>query len=317
MNILLTGSSGFIGKALVPALKIIGSVRCSVRSGKKENIVKSSDLYIIDDINSDTDWGNAIAGVDVVVHAAARAQVFHEANELKEFRKINVDGTLNLARQAARAGVKRFVFVSSVKVNGESTLPYYSFTENDMPKPLDIYGISKHEAELELLKLSVDTKMEVVIVRPPLVYGSGVKGNFANMCNWLRRGIPLPLGAVKNQRSLVALDNLVDFISLCVDYNISPKAANQVFLISDGVDVSTTQLLEKVAQAQGCSARLLPVPVSLMKWGARMLGKGEEANRLLGNLQVDSRKARDWLGWQPVITMEEQLEKMFSSTKDK
>lgn len=320
MKIILTGATGFVGGALLNELirKNENCLRAVVRRNVVDWPVAVKQL-VVPDYSSSYILDGEFLGVNVVIHAAARVHVGSNfaGDDLEEFRSINVNGTLDLAERAADAGVRRFIFISSIKVNGEYTLKNNKFTEKSIPMPSDAYGISKYEAEVELLKLAKETGMEVVVVRPPLVYGPGVKGNFANMCNWLRRGIPLPLGAVQNQRSLVALDNLVDFVLLCADYNRSPKAANQVFLISDGVDVSTTQLLKKVGQAQGCSSRLLPVPVSLMKWGARMLGKGEQANRLLGNLQVDSRKARDWLGWQPVVTMEEQLEKMFSSNKDK
>ena len=181
------------------------------------------------------------------------------------------------------------------------------FGEKDTPNPQEPYAISKYEAEQGLMALAKETGMEVVLIRPPLVYGPGVKANFASMINWLRRGVPLPLGVINNKRTFVALDNLVSFIALCGDRSQSPKAANQVFSISDGEDVSTTQLLRKVADALGKEPYLLPVPVGLMIFAARLIGKGDVANRLFGSLQVDSSKARDLLGWQPVITMDEQL----------
>jgi nucleoside-diphosphate-sugar epimerase len=222
------------------------------------------------------------------------------ADPLTAFRAVNVDGTLNLVRQAATAGVKRFVFISSVKVNGELTQPGRAFTETDAAAPQDAYGQSKHEAEQGLRQLAADTGMEVVIIRPPLVYGPGVKANFAALMRAVQRGWPLPLGAVHNQRSLVALDNLVDFIVTCITH---PQAANQTFLVSDGEDLSTTELVRGMAQAVGVPARLLPVPVWALQAGATLLGKGDAVQRLCGNLQVDISKARNLLGWTPPVSV--------------
>jgi nucleoside-diphosphate-sugar epimerase len=263
----------------------------------------------------------AFNDVEVVVHTAARVHVINDyaSDPLTEFRKVNHDATLVLARLAAESDVKRFVFLSSIKVNGELTRPGHSFKPDDACIPDDPYGLSKYEAEQSLLALAKETGMDVVIIRSPLVYGPGVKANFASIVKWMGRAIPLPFGAIHNQRSLVALDNLVSFISLCADREKSPKAANQVFLISDGEDVSTTQLLIKVKQAlnfqspPGIQAWLVPVPVFIMTFFAKLLGKGAVANRLFGSLQVDSSKARDLLGWQPVVTMDEQLKKMVKS----
>jgi nucleoside-diphosphate-sugar epimerase len=226
------------------------------------------------------------------------------ADPLAAFRAVNVEGTLNLARQAAAGGVKRFVFVSSVKVNGEETELDQPFNEDDEPCPIDPYGISKMEAEQGLRQLSADTGMEVVIIRPPLVYGPGVKANFAALIRAVQRGWPLPLGALYNQRSLVALDNLVDFIVTCITH---PQAANQTFLVSDGQDRSTTELLRSMAQAARVPARLLPVPVWALQAGASLLGKGDSVQRLCGNLQVDISKARNLLGWVPPVSVEEGL----------
>jgi len=264
------------------------------------------------DSNSNSNLYNPTAGCEAVVHLAARVHVMKDesSDPLSEFRRSNVDGTENLARQAAQAGVKRFVFISSVKVNGESTQPGQPFTPADAPAPQDDYGLSKFEAEQALWQVARSTGMEVVIIRPPLVYGPGVKGNFARMVHWVRQGVPLPLGAVHNRRSLLALDNLVDFIALCANPERSPQAANQTFLVSDGDDVSTTELLRRVAHAYGVPARLLPVPLGLMHAAARLLGKAAEADRLLGSLQVDASKARNLLGWVPPVTMQAQLRQM-------
>ena len=224
------------------------------------------------------------------------------ADPVTAFRALNVDGTLNLARQAAATGIKRFVFISSVKVNGESTPLGRAFTEIDAPNPQDAHGQSKHEAEQGLRQISADTGMEVVIIRPPLVYGPGVQANFAALMRAVQHGWPLPLGAVHNQRSLVALDNLVDFIVTCITH---PQAANQTFLVSDGQDLSTTELVRGMARAAGVPARLLPVPVWALQAGASLLGKGDAVQRLSGNLQVDMSKARSVLGWVPPVSVEE------------
>jgi len=230
------------------------------------------------------------------------------SDPLAEYRRVNVDGTLNLARQAATAGVKRFIFISSIKVNGEQTPLGQPFTAEDTPAPEDAYGISKWEAEQGLLQLATETGMGVVIIRPPLVYGPGVKGNFANMIKLVAKGLPLPLGAIHNLRSLVSVDNLVDLIITCIDH---PAATNQVFLAGDGQDLSTTELLRGVARAMGESSRLIPVPSSLLMLGATLSGKKAMAQRLLGSLQVDISKARHLLGWEPLISVEEGLRRCF------
>ena len=252
--------------------------------------------FVAGEINVATDWGTALRDVNVIVHLAARVHVMHDTatDSLTAFRSVNVDGTLNLARQAAAAGVKRFVFISSVKVNGESTPPGRAFTEADAPNPQDAYGQSKHEAEQGLRQLAADTGMAVVIIRPPLVYGPGVKANFAALMRVVQRGWPLPLGAA-NQRSLVALDNLVDFIVTCITH---PQAANQTFLVSDG-HLSTTELVRGMAQAAG-------VPVLALQAGL-LLGKGDAVQRLCGNLHVDISNARSLLGWVPPVSVEEGL----------
>ena len=274
-------------------------------SAKLSTEIKQVD---VGDLLPSTDWTDALRSVDVVIHLAARVHVMDDdaLESLTEFRKVNAIATLNLAQQAVDAGVKRFVFISSIKVNGEETKNGSKFSPDDNYISTDPYGLSKYEAEQGLLDLVKKTDMEVVIIRPPLVYGPSVRANFLSMMKWINKGIPLPLGAVDNQRSLVALDNLVSFIILCIDH---PKAVNEVFLISDGEDVSTTELLKKVATAFDKKYCLLPVPVGLMKFVAKLLGKSDVADRLFGSLQVDSSKARNLLDWQPVITMDEQLKK--------
>ena len=261
-------------------------------------------------VDADTNWLGALEGQQVVIHAAARAHIMKDeaTDALREYRRVNVDGTLNLARQAAEIGIRRFIFLSSIKVNGEQTPLGKSFTAGDAPAPQDSYGISKCEAERALQELASETGMEVVIIRPPMVYGPGVKGNFARLIMLLKKGLPLPLGAIHNKRSLVALDNLVDLIITCIDH---PAAANQVFLAGDGDDLSTTELLRAVAEAMGSSARLVPVPAGLLMLAATLLGKKVIAQRLLGSLQVDITKARDLLGWEPQLSVEEGLKRCF------
>lgn len=260
-------------------------------------------------IDKNTLWSEAIAGCDVIVHLAARVHVIADiaADPFLEFRRVNVEGTLNLARQAANAGVRRFIFISSVKVNGELTAIGKPFRADDVPAPQDAYSLSKMEAENALRELATEAAMEVVIIRPPLVYGPGVKANFAVLMRWLKQGLPLPLGSIHNQRSLVALDNLVDLIIACL---VSRAAANQTFMVSDGADVSTTQLLKKMGEAMGKLVRLLPLPQYMIEFAATLLGRKNLAQRLCGSLQVDIQKTRHLLGWSPVVTMDEQLKKM-------
>ena len=300
-RVLITGGHGFVGNALFERL---GAEGCDPLRVSRQAL-GPGDLAV-GEIDLTTDWSEAFIDCAVVIHLAARVHVMQDTatDPLTAFRTVNVDGTLNLARQAAAAGVKRFVFISSIKVNGESTEPEQSFTEADPPNPQGAYGRSKQEAEQGLRQLSADIGMEVVIIRPPLVYGTGVKANFASLMRAVQRGWPLPLGAVYNQRSLVALDNLVDFIVNCITH---PKAANQTFLVSDGEDLSMPDLIRRMARAMNRPVRLLPVPVWALKAGALLLGKGDAVQRLCGNLQVDISKSRTLLGWNPPISVDEGL----------
>jgi nucleoside-diphosphate-sugar epimerase len=298
VNVLVTGASGFVGEALVLRLlvdKIFTPIAAVRGATRLHGLCRVTPFDLLD-----TNSLPGLKGVQVIVHAAARVHVMNETAQdvLAEFRRVNVEGTLRLARRAAEEGVKRFIFISSIKVNGESTSPGKPFKADDCPAPVDPYGVSKYEAEEALKRLGHDTGMEIVIIRPPLVYGPGVKANFLTMLNWLNRGVPLPFGALHNQRSLVAIGNLVDLIVVCINH---PAARDQVFLVSDGEDMSTSQLLCQLAAALGRKARLLPLPESLLKLVGLMLRKRDVIQRVCGSLQVDIGKNREVLGWAPPI----------------
>lgn len=304
---LVTGGSGFVGRALINRLTLIaGSTVIAPVRNVATKFPEGVRSIPFSNLDATFNWSDELKDVDCVVHAAARVHVMNDvsADPLTAFRKVNVEATLNLARQAAASGTKRFIFISSIKVNGEGAEPGTVYRADDVPAPIDPYGVSKLEAEQGLKELAAVTGMEVVIIRPVLVYGPGVKANFLSMMRWLYRGVPLPFGAVHNQRSLVAIDNLVDLIVTCSDH---PAAANQVFLVSDGEDVSTTQLLRKLAGALGKPARLLPIPVWLMSGAAALLGKRALSDRILGSLQVDISKNRQLLGWTPPVTLDKAL----------
>lgn len=288
MAVVITGGSGFVGQHLTRALQARGD-RVQVWSRGE-------------------DAAHTFAGADVVVHLAARVHVMAEASSdpARAFREANVITTERLARAAAAAGVRRFVFMSSVKVNGEASQPGCAFTERDVPQPQDPYGVSKHEAEMVLQRVAQETGMAVVIIRAPLVYGPGVKANFAQLMQAVRRGWPLPLGRVQNLRSLVGIDNLVDFVMLCMQH---PAAANETFLVSDGHDVSTLQLVQGLAEAAGVRPSVWSVPVGVLHTVARCLGKGASVQRLCGDLQVDIAKARMLLNWQPPLSVQEGLQR--------
>lgn len=306
MTVLVTGASGFVGSALCARLRLDGhSVLGTVR--RLDSNRDGSQAAAIGNLASDTNWTASLKNADGVVHLAARVHMMADksADPLTEFRRVNVHGTTALARQAAAAGVQRFVFLSSIKVNGEFTMPGEPFTADDTPAPIDPYGISKHEAEQSLRQIAAETGMEVVIIRSPLVYGPGVKANFRAMMHWLARGLPLPLATVtKNRRSLVALDNLVDLIATCLDH---PSVANQTFLVSDGEDLSTADLLKRMGSAMGHPTRLFYLPPVLLRLGAVVVNKPGVYQRLCGSLQVDISKTKQLLGWSPPVSLDEGL----------
>ena len=340
MKVLVTGPSGFVGRKvcqrlLADEINVRGALR------KTSPLADGCESVVVGYINGSTDWSNALNGVDAVVHLAARVHMMDDtaADPLAAFREVNVDGTGRLAEEAAKAGVKRFVFISSIKVMGEATLqsndrrsevgsqtsegsgekrrtknqgvsPKNSsagFSESDQPCPQDPYGQSKYEAEVALRKIEASTGMEVVILRPPLLYGPGVKANLLKLIHWVDKGIPLPLGGIQNKRSLLSLTSFADVISKCL---IDPSAGGQTFTVCDGDDVSSGELVERVAKAFGKAPRLLPVPEWLMKCAGKLTGKSEQVQRLCSSLQVDSSHVRERLDWKPPVTMDEELGKV-------
>jgi len=301
---MITGATGFVGSRLARSLAEAG--HDIVEVGRRASSVAAT-FSCVDSISDTTDYRNALSGCDVVIHLAARVHVMHDDVEdpLAAFRAVNLHGTVNLARQAAAAGVKRFVYVSSIKVNGECT-DVKPFTEADDPHPQDPYGVSKWEAEQALENISHETGMEMVIVRPPLVYGPGVKANFYSLLKLVSKGLPLPLGSIHNRRSMIYVDNLVDALILCATH---PAAAGQTYLLSDGEDVSTPQLVKEIAIAMKRPDRVFPFPLSIMRLAARMTGRSPAVDRLTQSLEIDNSKIRKELGWQPPYSMQQGLQK--------
>ena len=304
-RILVTGASGFVGNLLCEALSQRQyQVRAAVRSSHQS--LGGIEKAVVGSIDGQTDWVDAVAETEVVIHLAARVHVMKDsaADPLGEFRKVNLHGTENLARQAVRAGVKRFVYVSSIKVNGEQTTGEQFFAESDQAAPQDPYGVSKWQAEQALHRISLETGLEVVIVRPPLVYGPGVKGNFIALMNAIDKGIPLPLAGALNARSLVYVGNLVEALIACVT---NPAAAGQTYLVSDGEEVSTAMLVERIAKALGRGSRSFYFPPGLLRAAAGLLGRAEQIDRLFGSLRISDQKIRRELNWMPPYSMEQGL----------
>lgn len=305
MKLLVTGASGFIGRALCARFSedgdvdLVATVRAAGDSAPTARSVRAKELI------PETRWEDVLDSVDVVVHAAAHVHVVSGPHSLTWYRRVNVDGTLSLARQAASCGVKRFIFLSSVKVNGDNTQPGCAFRAKDPPGPTDAYAISKHEAEIGLARVADEQGMEVVTIRPPLVYGPGVKANFLTLMRWVYKGYPMPFARVANRRSLIAVHNLVDLVRLCC---VHPLAANETFMAADGEDISTAELITRLGIALDRPVRLIPLRPKLLLVLATAAGKRDQARRLLGNLQVDARRTRERLGWEPPVSMEEALQ---------
>lgn len=310
MKILVTGASGFMARTLLTRLSENDGLQVTALSRKADRWLEA-DICPAKHAFATADFMDFLAGIDVVIHAAARAHILKEeaSNPLAEYRKVNVDFTLNIARQAAASRVKRFIFISSIGVNGISN--DRPFTVADSAAPEEPYAISKWEAEQGLVELCKTNSMELVIIRPPLMYGPDAPGNFGSLVKWVSSGIPLPLGAIDNKRSLISLDNLVDLIVTCLDHR---AAAGKVLLASDGEDVSTSELLRRVAKAMGRPARLIPMPVAVLRAGATAFGKRSMAKRLLGSLQVDISKTTELLGWTPPFSLDEGLSRCFDDS---
>lgn len=311
MKIMLTGANGFIGKSLLHLLieknyHLAALVRSRIGLEKLPGV----DIWLTESFATQYLVKLNFSGLDCLIHLAARAHVINDSsyNSLAEFRQTNTEATLQLAKQAALAGVKRFIFLSSIGVNGISNIR--PFNVADKPAPVEEYAVSKLEAEIGLKQIAAETGMEVVIIRPPLVYGANAPGNFGKLAKLAQKNLPLPLGAIHNKRSLVALDNLVDLIVTCIDH---PNAANQTFLVSDDQDVSTTELLKLMTRAAGKKPRLLPVPMSWLKLAGKLTGKQAVIDRLCGNLQVDITHTKQTLGWTPPVTVEEGIARCFAA----
>src|SRR5665647_1029724 len=314
-RVLVTGASGFVGGALVAQLIAReGYEVLALTRQPPPNPVAGARYLLVGDLDLQECWQPTLSGVHTLVHTAARVHVLHErvAEPFTEFQRINVEGTLRVAKLAAAAGVRRFVFLSSIGVNGVQTSVGTAFSETDTPNPHNAYALSKLEAERGLRRLSEQSGLEVVIIRPPLVYGPGVKANFAALMRAVQRGWPLPLGSVQNQRSLVALDNLIDFIVTCISH---PRAANQTFLVSDGHDVSIAELVRGLARAKGVRPHLFAVPLWALRAGAALLGRSNDLQRLCGNLQVDISKARHLLDWVPPISLDQGLRRAIAELR--
>lgn len=315
-KILITGANGFLAGALTQSLAKSYPLVLALRSEHKLASIDNAETVIVGDVNATTDWSRALTDVDVVIHCAARAHIMKDemADPLAEYRKVNVDGSMNLARQALEAGLRRFIYISSVKVNGESTNGRLPFTEKDIPAPEDAYGISKLEAEQALIELTKNSGMDLVIIRPPLVYGPGVKANFLSLIKLSSIPIALPFGLVHNKRSMVFVGNLVDFICACIEH---PSAANEVFLVSDGEDISLKELITHIRKALGRRANMLPVPVFLLNLLGIITGKKAVIDRLVGDLQLDSTKAQSLLGWKPPFSVQQGIEQTVPDIKNR
>lgn len=307
-KVLVAGSTGFVGSALLRELRKRSAKITALM--RRPTHINGVDVCVIDlerIVDFSSILNDALTNIDAVVYLAARVHIIRDSSDdpLRDYRSINTEAAARLAQIASDAGVKRFVYISTIKVNGEYT-DRSSFSADDPPNPQDPYAVSKFEAESQLKEIGMRTGLEVVIIRPPLIYGPGVKGNILRMMQWIYIGIPLPLGAIENKRSLVALDNLIDLIVTCIDH---PAAANQTFLVSDGEDLSTPELVRRMARALNKPAWLFSVPPGILRYGAALAGKREMAQRLVGSLQVDMEKTCELLNWSPSITVDAGLHK--------
>ena len=311
-KVLVTGASGFIGKALLRRLiKESWFIRGSVRNHEKIKIEKDIEYISTGDISPETDWKEALEKIDCIIHCAAKVHEINKEKDLISYNLVNAEGTKNLAEQAAKQGVKRFIFLSSIKVNGENTGKNSEkkiFTNKDLPNPQDAYSISKFEAEKALWEIASKNGLEVVIVRLPLVYGYGVKGNLERLKTLIYSGIPLPLKLVNNKRSLIGIDNLIEALICCVKH---PNAKNKTFLISDDDDVSTSQLIRHMAMVNGRSVRLFSFPISLLKFFGHVLGKKSDIDRLTESLQLDSKYIQQTINWRPAVSVTEGIRRMY------
>ncbi len=305
-SLLVTGANGFVGQALCECAMRQGfHIKGAVRNAC--NLPHGIEQVVVGTVNGETDWAAALRDVDVVIHLAARAHVMNEkaADPLAEFRRVNTEGTERLARCAAASGVKRLVYASLIKVNGEQTLEDQKFSEADLPAPQDPYSVSKWEAEQLLQQIANETGLELVIVRPPLVYGPGVKGNFRRLLAIVDRGTPLPLASVHNKRSLIYAGNLAEALIVCATHS---KAAGNTYLVSDGEDISTPDLLRQLAKGLAVPSRLLPIPPAFLQFGGMMIGRSQQMGRLLGSLQVDVSKIHRDLNWVPPYSLQQGLQ---------
>jgi nucleoside-diphosphate-sugar epimerase len=315
-SVLVTGTNGFVGEALCQLLvqKEDFEVKGAVRK-LYPHLEPRINYYQTGNIDAQTNWSEALIGTDIVIHLASRVHLLKDPAPapLEEFRRINVEGTINLAKQAIQAGVKRFIFASSIKANGEETGTDYAYQEKDTPKPQDGYGISKWEAEQALYQLAAESGLEVVILRPPLMYGPKVKANFLRLLKIVDQGVPLPFASIQNQRSFLYLGNFVDAIWHCMQH---PQAVGQTFLVSDGEDISTPELIRQIAKALNRPARLFPCPPSLIQFAGQLTNKSSTVERLVGSLLIDSNKIRNQLGWKPPYTLQQGITETVHWFKD-
>ena len=309
-KILVTGASGFIGNNLCNKLiELNFNVRGAVRTLDSLTVDYNFNAVTVGEIGANTNWKNALKDIDCIINCAGKAHLINKKNNANLYHLINTEGTKNLAEQAVKAGVKRLILLSSVKVNGESTdqIANHKFSHKNLSNPQDPYAISKLEAEKVLWKISLRTGLEVVVVRLPLVYGNGAKGNLARLIKLVKLGIPLPLGMIDNQRSMIGIDNLVDLLIRCID---DPEASGKTFLTSDGEDISTPELIKLIASSMGKKANLFPLPIFILKFLGTIFGKSEEINRLTGSLRIDNSYTKKILNWTPPVSVEEGIRRM-------